>query len=62
MNPLTYWALIALCVGVEIWGQAADVRDLTVTGFFAGLGVVAVHRLLHRADRCQEFAEAGEEL
>ncbi|WP_435238648.1 hypothetical protein [Streptomyces sp. YPW6] len=62
MNSLTYWALIALCVGVEIWGQAAGVRDLTLTGFFAGLGVVAVHRLLHRADRCQEFAEAGEEL
>ncbi|MFI8256953.1 hypothetical protein [Streptomyces filamentosus] len=62
MNPLTYWALIALCVGVEIWGQAAGVQDLTLTGFFAGLCVVAVHRLLRRADRCQEFAEAGEEL
>lgn len=62
MNPLTYWALIAVCVGVEIWGRAAGVRDLTLTGFFAGLGVVAVHRLLLRADRCQEFAEAGEEL
>ncbi|MYU25396.1 hypothetical protein [Streptomyces sp. SID8352] len=57
MNRITYWALIALCVGVESWGQVIGVRDLTLIGFFAGLGVVAVHRLLLRADR----HEAGEE-
>ncbi|MFD3537215.1 hypothetical protein [Streptomyces sp. NPDC058664] len=57
MNAFTYWTLIILCVGVEIWGQAVGVQDLTLTGFFAGLGVVAVHRLLLRADR----HEAGEE-
>ncbi|WP_435057540.1 hypothetical protein [Streptomyces sp. bgisy060] len=62
MNLIAYWTLLALCVGVEIWGQVIGVQDLTFTGFFAGLGVVAVHRLLLRADRYQEFAEAGEEL
>ncbi|MFF0426979.1 hypothetical protein ACFYUJ_21510 [Streptomyces sp. NPDC004520] len=61
MNLITYWALIALCVGIEVWGQIIGVQDLTLAGLFAGLGVIAVHRLLLRADRFEEFTEAGEE-
>ncbi|MEV7371927.1 hypothetical protein AB0O51_13705 [Streptomyces sp. NPDC090301] len=61
MNTLTYWLLLALCVAVEIWGQSIDNQDVTLVGVFAGLGVIAVARLLYRADRYEEFAEAGEE-
>ncbi|MFJ3764940.1 hypothetical protein ACIPQJ_12315 [Streptomyces sp. NPDC090082] len=61
MNTIAYWALIALCVGVEIWGQIIGIQDITFLGLFAGLGVVGVHRLLLRADWYEEFAEAGEE-
>ncbi|MEU6165387.1 hypothetical protein [Streptomyces tanashiensis] len=61
MNRLTYWLLIALCAGVEIWGQIIDNQDVTWVGLFAGLGVIAIARLPYRADRHEEFAEAGEE-
>ncbi|MGW5776046.1 hypothetical protein [Streptomyces sp. NPDC003863] len=61
MNTVAYWLLIALAVAVEAWGQVIDNQDLTLAGLFAGLGVVAVHRLLLRADRYEEFDEAGEE-
>ncbi|MFJ3769831.1 hypothetical protein ACIPQJ_32810 [Streptomyces sp. NPDC090082] len=61
MNRLTYWLLIALCLAVEVWGQIIGNRDVTFVGLFAGLGVIAVARLLYRADRYEEFAEAGEE-
>ncbi|MEV7566360.1 hypothetical protein [Streptomyces tanashiensis] len=61
MNTLTYWLLLALCVAVEVWGQVIDNQDVTLVGAFAGFGVIAVARLLYRADRCEEFAEAGEE-
>ncbi|MFF6774769.1 hypothetical protein ACFY8W_14560 [Streptomyces sp. NPDC012637] len=62
MNLIAYWTLIALCVGIEIWGQIIGLQDLSLVGVFAGLGVIAVHRLLLRVDRFEEFVEAGEEL
>ncbi|MCX5227452.1 hypothetical protein [Streptomyces sp. NBC_00233] len=58
MNRLTYWLLIAVCVAVEIWGQVIGNRDVTLVGVFAGLGVVAVARLLYRADQCEGGEEA----
>ncbi|MEU4067991.1 hypothetical protein AB0F25_37295 [Streptomyces wedmorensis] len=61
MNAVIYWLLIALAVVVEVWGQVLDNGDVTLVGLIAGLGVVAVHRLLLRADLCEEFAEAGGE-
>ncbi|MFE6071234.1 hypothetical protein [Streptomyces sp. NPDC056525] len=61
MNRLTYWLLIALCLAVEVWGQVIGNRDLVLVGAIAGFGVIAVARLLYRADRYEEFAEAGEE-
>ncbi|MDX2564172.1 hypothetical protein PV371_31615 [Streptomyces sp. TX20-6-3] len=61
MNRLTYWLLIALCAAVEIWGQVIGNRDVLWIGAIAGVGVIAVARLLHRADRYEEFAETGEE-
>ncbi|MFF7438708.1 hypothetical protein [Streptomyces sp. NPDC008122] len=61
MNRIVFWALVALCVGVEIWGQVIGVQDINLLGLIAGLGVIGVDCLLHRADRCEEFVEAGEE-
>ncbi|MFG3486621.1 hypothetical protein [Streptomyces sp. NPDC047972] len=61
MNRLTYWLLIALCAAVEVWGQIIGNRDLFLIGAMAGFGVIAVARLMYRADRYEEFAEAGEE-
>ncbi|MFD3728272.1 hypothetical protein [Streptomyces sp. NPDC058671] len=61
MNTLAYYLLLSLCVGVEIWGQIIGVQDLTYVGAIAALGVIGVDRLLLRADRYEEFAEAGEE-
>ncbi|MFD7980851.1 hypothetical protein [Streptomyces sp. NPDC059071] len=61
MNAIAYYALLALFVGVEIWGVVIGVRDLTSAGAFAAFGVIAVDRLLLRADRYEEFVEAGEE-
>ncbi|MEV7671565.1 hypothetical protein [Streptomyces sp. NPDC088752] len=61
MNTLTYYLLLTLCVGVEIWGQVIGLQDLTYAGAFAALGVIAVDRLLMRADACEEFVGAGEE-
>ncbi|MET9728485.1 hypothetical protein [Streptomyces zaomyceticus] len=61
MNTLTYWFLIVVCVAVEIWGHVIGNQDVTLVGVFAGLGVAAVACLLYRADRYEEFFEAGEE-
>ncbi|KAA6217430.1 hypothetical protein [Streptomyces filamentosus] len=61
MNAITYWTLIALAVAVEVWGQVIDNGDVTLVGVIAGLGVIAVHCLLLRADRFEESVEAGEE-
>ncbi|MCD2465083.1 hypothetical protein MBT42_16105 [Streptomyces sp. MBT42] len=61
MNRLTYWPLIGLCAEVEVWGQVIDNQDVTFVGLFAGLGVIAVARLLYHADRYAEFTEASEE-
>ncbi|MFC9795317.1 hypothetical protein ACFVJI_21995 [Streptomyces sp. NPDC127584] len=61
MNRLTYWLLIALCAAVEVWGQIIGNRDVLLIGAIAGFGVIAVARLLYRADRYEEFTEASEE-
>ncbi|MGW4850872.1 hypothetical protein ACWEPZ_06495 [Streptomyces sp. NPDC004288] len=61
MNTIIYWLLIALAIAVEIWGQAIDNGAVTLAGLIAGLGVVAVHQLLLRAARCEDFTGAGEE-
>ncbi|MFE0734458.1 hypothetical protein [Streptomyces sp. NPDC058855] len=61
MNTLTYWFLLALCFATEVWGIAIGVRDLTLAGALAGCGVIAVHRLLLRADAYEEFTGAGED-
>ncbi|MFE6714877.1 hypothetical protein [Streptomyces sp. NPDC057695] len=58
MNRLTYWALLVLCIAVEFWGIAIGSQDVTVVGFFAGLGVAVVARLLYRADQCEGGEEA----
>ncbi|MFJ2059572.1 hypothetical protein ACIOMM_27015 [Streptomyces sp. NPDC087908] len=58
MNRLTYWALLVLCIAVEVWGIAIGNRDITAVGFFAGVGVAAVARLLYRADQCEGGEEA----
>ncbi|MFF8834335.1 hypothetical protein [Streptomyces sp. NPDC015130] len=57
MNTLIYWLLIALCTGVEIWGQVIGNHDLAPVGLLAGLCVIAVARLLYRANQ----REGGEE-
>lgn len=62
MNRFVFWVLGILCIAVEVWGLVIDNWDVHYLGAFAALGVIAVDRLLLRADRCQEFAEAGEEL
>ncbi|MCX5228985.1 hypothetical protein [Streptomyces sp. NBC_00233] len=61
MNTLTYWFLLALCVAAEGWGIVIDNQDVTLVGAIAGFGVIAVARLLHRADQYEEFTKAGEE-
>ncbi|MGA5870684.1 hypothetical protein [Streptomyces cinereoruber] len=61
MNTLTYYLLLILCVGAEVWGQVIGLQDLTYAGAFAALGVIAVDRLLMRADAYEEFTGAGEE-
>ncbi|MEV7372097.1 hypothetical protein AB0O51_14570 [Streptomyces sp. NPDC090301] len=58
MNNLTYWALLTLCIGIEVWGIAIGNREVTVSGFIAGDGVAAVARLLYRADQCKGGEEA----
>ncbi|MFD8639524.1 hypothetical protein ACFV14_04355 [Streptomyces zaomyceticus] len=61
MNAIAYWLLMALAFGVQVWGQVIDLQDLTLLGIIAAFGVLGVDRLLLRADRYEEFAEAGEE-
>ncbi|MCX2179938.1 hypothetical protein KV205_05250 [Streptomyces sp. SKN60] len=61
MNSIAYRLLLVLCVATEIWGIAIDAKDVTLVGAIAGCGVIGVDRLLLRADRYEEFAEAGEE-
>ncbi|MFC8765172.1 hypothetical protein ACFUAG_31255 [Streptomyces sp. NPDC057193] len=61
MNRLTYWLLTGLCAAVEVWGQVIGNRDVLLIGAISGFGVIAVARLLYRADRYEEFAEASEE-
>ncbi|MFG3038110.1 hypothetical protein ACGFYZ_14490 [Streptomyces sp. NPDC048330] len=61
MNRVVFWALMALCVGVEIWGLVIDNRDVHYLGAIAGCGVIGINHLLHRADRYEEFVEAGEQ-
>ncbi|MFH8575731.1 hypothetical protein [Streptomyces zaomyceticus] len=61
MNTIAYWLLLALSFGVEVWGLVIDLQDLTLLGAIAAFGVLGVDRLLLRADRYEEFDEAGEE-
>ncbi|MCX5226285.1 hypothetical protein [Streptomyces sp. NBC_00233] len=61
MTRLVFWSLMALCLAVEIWGLVIDNRDVHYIGAIAGCGVIGVSRLLYRAARYEEFAEAGEE-
>ncbi|MEU8622054.1 hypothetical protein [Streptomyces sp. NPDC048623] len=49
MNRLTFWALLALFVGVEVLGLVIDRRDVHYAGVIAALGVIAVARLLYLA-------------
>ncbi|WP_159041769.1 hypothetical protein [Streptomyces aureus] len=58
MNNRTYWLLVALSLAVEVWGIAIGNRDITAVGFFLGLGVAVVARLLYRADQCEGGEEA----
>ncbi|MET8506029.1 hypothetical protein ABZV60_15410 [Streptomyces sp. NPDC004787] len=51
MNRLTFWSLIALCVAVEVMGLVIDRRDIHYAGAIAGVGVVAVARILYLARR-----------
>ncbi|WP_327162045.1 hypothetical protein [Streptomyces zaomyceticus] len=62
MNAIPYWPLMALSFGVQVWGLVIDLQDLTLLGAIAAFGVLGVDRLLLRADRDEEFADAGEEL
>ncbi|MFG2872925.1 hypothetical protein [Streptomyces sp. NPDC048338] len=57
MNRIVFWALMSLCVTVEVWGLVIGNRDVHYLGAIAGFGVIAVSRLLHRADAY----EGGEE-
>ncbi|AJF64962.1 hypothetical protein [Streptomyces vietnamensis] len=61
MNPLVFWVLGLLCIAVEIWCAVTGIKDGVSVAAIAGFGVIGVDRLLLRADRCEEFAEAGEE-
>ncbi|MFC9338823.1 hypothetical protein ACFT0G_03715 [Streptomyces sp. NPDC057020] len=61
MNTIAYYLLLALCVGVEMWGVVIDIDDVTLLGAIAAFGVLGIDRLLLRADAYEEFFEAGEE-
>ncbi|MEU7699235.1 hypothetical protein [Streptomyces sp. NPDC039028] len=61
MNTVAFWVLGLLCIAVEIWGAVTGLRDVVHVAAIAGFGVIGVDRLLLRADRYEEFAEAGEE-
>ncbi|MFD3535562.1 hypothetical protein [Streptomyces sp. NPDC058664] len=62
MNTLAYYRLLlVLCVAAEVWGVVIGVQDVALVGAIAALGVIGVDRLLLRADRYEEFVEAGEE-
>ncbi|MGA5067590.1 hypothetical protein ACPB9E_28095 [Streptomyces exfoliatus] len=60
MNRFVFWALMALCIGVEVWGLIIDNRDVHYLGAITGFGVIGVNHLLHRADAHEQF-KAGEE-
>ncbi|MEV6331472.1 hypothetical protein [Streptomyces sp. NPDC051909] len=51
MNRLTFWALLALCVAVEVLGLITGRRDVHYAGAIAALGVIAVARLLYLAHK-----------
>ncbi|MFD7978809.1 hypothetical protein [Streptomyces sp. NPDC059071] len=51
MNRLTFWSLLALCVAVEVLGLVIDRRDVHHAGAIAGVGVIAVARILWLARR-----------
>ncbi|MFE5628053.1 hypothetical protein [Streptomyces sp. NPDC056543] len=57
MNRIVFWALMVLCVGVEVWGLVIDNRDIHYLGAIVGFGVIGVNYVLHRADAY----EGGEE-
>ena len=61
MNAIAYYVLLALCIGVEIWGAVTGFNDVMYVGAIAAFGMWGVDRLLLRADRYEEFVEAGEE-
>ncbi|MFF6776350.1 hypothetical protein ACFY8W_22695 [Streptomyces sp. NPDC012637] len=54
MNRLTFWSLLALCVAVEVLGLVIGRRDIHYAGIIAGLGVIAVARLLYLARNSEE--------
>ncbi|MBP2581835.1 hypothetical protein J3A78_002313 [Streptomyces sp. PvR006] len=60
MNTIAYYFLLALSVGVEIWGVVIGIDDVTLVGAISAFGVLGVDRLLLRADAYEEFFEAGE--
>ncbi|MEE1813730.1 hypothetical protein PUR59_01570 [Streptomyces sp. SP18ES09] len=61
MNTIAYYVLLALGIGVEIWGAVTGVNDVMFIGAIAAFGVWGVDRLLLRADAYEEFFGAGEE-
>ncbi|MFE1379230.1 hypothetical protein ACFW6S_09840 [Streptomyces sp. NPDC058740] len=61
MNTIAYYVLLTLCIGVEIWGAVIGMNDVMFVGAIVAFGVWGVDRLLLRADRYEEFFEAGEE-
>ncbi|MGW4850802.1 hypothetical protein ACWEPZ_06140 [Streptomyces sp. NPDC004288] len=61
MNTIAYYVLLALSIGVEIWGAVIGVNDVMFIGAMTAFGVWGVDRLLLRADAYEEFFEAGEE-
>ncbi|MEU1863257.1 hypothetical protein [Streptomyces gardneri] len=61
MSRIVFWALMSLRVAAEVWGLVIGNRDVHCLGAIAGFGVIGVNCLLHRADRYEEFVEAGEE-
>ncbi|MFB6630671.1 hypothetical protein ACFCWY_12295 [Streptomyces sp. NPDC056362] len=61
MNAIAYYVLLALGIGVEIWGAVIGIDDVMFLGAIAAFGVWSVDRLLLRADAYEEFIGAGEE-
>ncbi|MEU2233025.1 hypothetical protein [Streptomyces vietnamensis] len=61
MNPVAFWVLGLLCIAVEVWCAVTGFKDGVSAAAIAGFGVIGVDWLLTRADRYEEFAEAGEE-